>query len=57
MSKENITQIDFGTGKIAVVIDPDSNIVTHELIEALQSVAMTVPLDRIVNAIKGLQRF
>lgn len=48
----NTQIIDFGIGKIAITLQPGCSIVLNELVDALQEIAMTVPLQRVVDNIK-----
>lgn len=55
-----LTEIDFGTGKIMYKIEPFSAITVHELMQALKNAALVVPLASIINGIKncnGAPRF
>lgn len=53
--KSNTTTIDFGVGKLTCTIEPGCAITVTEVVEALESVAMTVPLQHIINAINRLK--
>lgn len=46
------TEIDFGIGKIKVIIEPHSAIVVQELVDALKEVALVTPVQKIINNIK-----
>lgn len=57
MSKvqSNKTEIDFGIGKMTITIEPGSSITLIEVVEALQSLAMTVPLQKVINALNRIK--
>ena len=53
--KSNTTTIDFGVGKITINVEPGSSITVTEVVETLESLAMTVPLQRVINALNRLK--
>ena len=53
-------EIDFGVGKIKVLIEPISSVATHELVQAIKNAAMLVPLPELIKKIEscnGYPRF
>ena len=53
--KPNTKTIDFGVGKMTVTVEPGSSITVVEVVEALESLAMTIPLQRVITALNRLK--
>lgn len=52
-----LKELDFGTGKLFYVVQPGSVILVDELMQALQDIAMIVPLQKVVERIKAMENF
>jgi len=53
--KPNTTTIDFGIGSMTIYVQPGSSITVNELVDALEKLAMVVPLQQVINVLNRLK--